>query len=365
MNSTGCNIKNVSKQDMGALEGMITRFYPYAKGKLGFKDDIVVNLVSDPQNSKDPFGKTAYYDPNKMQITIFVDKRHVKDMLRSFSHELVHHAQNCRGEFSGNDDVEPGYAQRDPHMRRMEGEAYLLGNGFLVRDFEDQIKCRHLKENKKMSITNEQAKKMAEAMVERLMPEHFESFKAGILEEAPDGGPATYADKAIAHFRSKVEEIQGALAAMGSNSGNLTDDNLEVPKGLISALVADIEAYQSGGRLDTTGTEGSQDPVTAETIEEMSDEYSEGMAARFGHLDVDRDDALPPGPEPEAANGEPHARAPADDPEDKEEMVEEGKECSKCNENPCECDSEKGNVKEEIDYRNNLLFERLKDKWTK
>ena len=178
MKGSGCTINNASKQDMGALEGVITRFYPYAKGKLGFKDDISVNLVSDPQNSKDPFGKTAYYDPNKMEITIFVDKRHVKDMLRSFSHELVHHAQNCRGDFEHSMNLKPGYAQKDPHMRRMEAEAYLLGNGFLVRDYEDQMKYGQLKENKQMSITKEQAMQIAEKLVEEMLPEQFAAYKS-------------------------------------------------------------------------------------------------------------------------------------------------------------------------------------------
>ncbi len=84
-----------------------------------------------------------------MEITNFVDKRHVKDILRSLSHELVHHSQNCRGDFDSGVSTEPGYAQKDPHMRKMEAEAYLLGNGFLFRDWEDQLKQK--KENITMS----------------------------------------------------------------------------------------------------------------------------------------------------------------------------------------------------------------------
>ena len=126
------------------MEEIIGNFYPYAQKKLNFNKPVRVNMISDPNNAKDPFGKTAYYDPNKMEITIFVDKRHAKDILRSFSHELVHHAQNCRGEFDKGINAEEGYAQKDPHMRKMEAEAYLLGNGFLVRDYEDaQKKEKH------------------------------------------------------------------------------------------------------------------------------------------------------------------------------------------------------------------------------
>ena len=65
-----------------------------------------------------------------MRITIFVDKRHAKDILRSLSHELVHHKQNCEGKLA-NMKAGEGYAQKSPHLRNMEAEAYLLGNGFL------------------------------------------------------------------------------------------------------------------------------------------------------------------------------------------------------------------------------------------
>ena len=53
----------------------MSKFFPYAHKRLGFNKPVQLNLVSDPQNAKDPFGKTAYYDPGNMHITIFVDKR--------------------------------------------------------------------------------------------------------------------------------------------------------------------------------------------------------------------------------------------------------------------------------------------------
>ena len=140
-------INDVSGQ-CGEVVDHAGQFLPYAHKKLGFNKPVGVNFVSDPQNAKDPLGKTGYYDPNNMEITIFVDKRHVKDILRSLSHELVHHTQNCRGEFDKGVDTGPGYAQKDPHMRKMEAEAYLLGNGFLFRDWEDHLK---LKESKIMA----------------------------------------------------------------------------------------------------------------------------------------------------------------------------------------------------------------------
>tara|TARA_R110000824_G_scaffold295737_1_gene484021 strand:- start:1387 stop:2181 length:795 start_codon:yes stop_codon:yes gene_type:complete len=113
-----------------------TEFLPFAQKKLGFDKPISVNLMSDPQNAKDPLGKTAYYEPEKMKITLFVDKRHVKDILRSMAHELVHHTQNCRGEFKNGIHAGEGYAQEDGHMREMEREAYEKGQ-LILRDWED------------------------------------------------------------------------------------------------------------------------------------------------------------------------------------------------------------------------------------
>jgi len=179
-------------------------FMPYAHKRLGFNKPVGVNFISDPENAKDPFGKTAYYDPNKMEITIFVDKRHVKDILRSLSHELVHHTQNCRGEFDQDIETGEGYAQKDPHMRKMEAEAYLLGNGFLFRDYEDQLKeNKVMTNNKKIKIVlSEQKNKLkgSNTMIESLLDEDvlnkitnkiFESLKESDnpLRGKPAGKP--------------------------------------------------------------------------------------------------------------------------------------------------------------------------------
>ena len=153
-------IKDISGQN-NEISSYAGQFLPYAQRRLGFNKPVGVNFISDPENAKNPLGKTAYYDPNKMEITIFVDKRHVKDILRSLSHELVHHSQNCRGDFDSGVSTEPGYAQKDPHMRKMEAEAYLLGNGFLFRDWEDQLKQK--KENITMSEGYGRKKKVNEA----------------------------------------------------------------------------------------------------------------------------------------------------------------------------------------------------------
>jgi hypothetical protein len=137
-------VANNTDRDLSSLQKILTSFLPYAKERLGYDKPCCVNFVSDVENSKKDFGKTAYYDPSSMEIIVYVDGRHPKDMLRSISHELVHHTQNCRGDFDFQFETKPGYAQNNQKLRELEAEAYLLGNGFLVRDFEDSIKLGDL-----------------------------------------------------------------------------------------------------------------------------------------------------------------------------------------------------------------------------
>ncbi len=121
------------------LEQFVDEFFPYSQKQLGFDKPVAIRFESDPDNAEVMLGKTAYYDPNAMEIALYIDGRHPKDVMRSLSHELVHHAQNCRGDFTGADSTSAGYAQEDPHLRKMEREAYTKGN-LIFRDFEDLIK---------------------------------------------------------------------------------------------------------------------------------------------------------------------------------------------------------------------------------
>jgi hypothetical protein len=121
------------------LEQLVGNFFPYSQKQLGFDQPVTIVFQSDKSNSMKMLGKTAYYDPAAHEVYLYVDGRHPKDVMRSLSHELVHHAQNCRGEFSVDDETGPGYAQTNPHMRKMEREAYTKGN-LIFRDFEDLIK---------------------------------------------------------------------------------------------------------------------------------------------------------------------------------------------------------------------------------
>ena len=134
-----CKINNKSNFDITEIEDLIQDLFSFSHKRFGFKKPPMLNLMSDKNNTS-PLGKTAHYDPNSMEITIYVDGRHPKDIMRSFSHELIHHCQNEKGMFDNiGGESGDGYAQSNPHLRKMEKEAYLQGN-MCFRDWEDGYK---------------------------------------------------------------------------------------------------------------------------------------------------------------------------------------------------------------------------------
>jgi len=126
---------------------LIDNFTDYSSKNLDFDKPVEIDFLDNEDNAKNPLGTTAHYNPDEMKITIYVTGRHLKDILRSISHELIHHVQNCRGDFSGMEDTGLGYAQKNKHMRGMEQEAYTTGNIMNFRDFEDNYKKKVFKES--------------------------------------------------------------------------------------------------------------------------------------------------------------------------------------------------------------------------
>ena len=120
------------KEALGAI-------YKKAREQFDIQNVPKLHLKQDEENAQDLLGKTAYYEPSDMSIVLYITNRHDKDICRSFAHELIHHVQNERGDLERGDASQATYAQDDPHMRKIEMEAYLKGN-MLFRDWEDKIK---------------------------------------------------------------------------------------------------------------------------------------------------------------------------------------------------------------------------------
>jgi len=125
--------------DIETLMPLIKQFMPFAQERMGFSDPPRLFVKGDAQNAANPLGKTAFYDPAQASVTLYITDRHPKDVMRSLSHELVHHTQNCNGDFSDAGEMGEGYAQNNPRMREMERQAYEMGN-MCFRDWEDSIK---------------------------------------------------------------------------------------------------------------------------------------------------------------------------------------------------------------------------------
>ena len=132
-------IKNKCGMDLSQTEELFHSLGDFAQKRFGFKKPPTLNLVSDQDNASKPLGKTAYYDPQSMSVTIYTDNRHTKDILRSLAHELVHHTQNENGMLNDSGYHGSGYAQKNKDLRQSEKEAYLKGN-MCFRDWEDGLK---------------------------------------------------------------------------------------------------------------------------------------------------------------------------------------------------------------------------------
>jgi hypothetical protein len=121
------------------LKEALKEIFKVAREEFGIQNKPQLHLRQDEENAQGIFGKTAYYNPTDQSIVLYITNRHPKDICRSFAHELVHHHQNERGDLELGDASQATYAQDDPHMRKMEMEAYLKGN-LLFRDWEDKVK---------------------------------------------------------------------------------------------------------------------------------------------------------------------------------------------------------------------------------
>ena len=96
-----------------------------------------VKIISDDvENANNILGRTAYYDPNNCSITLYTYGRHPKDVLRSFSHEMIHRIQDNEGRL-GN--INTTNTNEDGDLQELEKEAYLNGN-IIFRNWEDSIK---------------------------------------------------------------------------------------------------------------------------------------------------------------------------------------------------------------------------------
>lgn len=113
------------------------------------------------------FIRTAFYDPDKKEVTLFVNGRHIKDILRSCAHENLHHNQNLEGRLVGYSGDTLG---QDEKLDELEKEAYEKGNVLFRKWTEQQTKSekpsksfeKHMK--KKINIDESELESVKEFM---------------------------------------------------------------------------------------------------------------------------------------------------------------------------------------------------------
>jgi hypothetical protein len=93
-------------------------------------------INNDSKNAENILGRTAHYDPNDRSITLYTLNRHPKDVLRSYSHEMIHRIQDNEGRLNN---VNTTNTNEDSNLQELEKEAYLNGN-IIFRNWEDSIK---------------------------------------------------------------------------------------------------------------------------------------------------------------------------------------------------------------------------------
>ena len=194
-------VSNQTGKDMKVLMSLTKEFLPFAQKQLGFWKPVKVIFKDDADNAADPFGKTGYYDPQAMEIGIYTSNRHPKDILRSLSHELTHHAQNCKGQFeddlirAGETGADGTYAQTNTHLRSMEADAYERGN-LCLRDWEN-TRTEFLKEHNyftrrnKMSTTKDWKNKELFSLLSEAWGYNTSNVTEG-EDEITEGGDEVY-----------------------------------------------------------------------------------------------------------------------------------------------------------------------------
>ena len=92
-------------------------------------------INGDSENAKEFLGKTAYYDPNEQHIVLYTEGRHPKDIVRSYSHEMIHHIQNLEDRLG---DITTTNTQEDGDLDKLEQEANLRGT-MTFRNWTDSL----------------------------------------------------------------------------------------------------------------------------------------------------------------------------------------------------------------------------------
>ena len=58
------------------IKSLIKQFMPFVQERMGFQDPPRLFLKGDSKNAANPLGRTAFYDPQAVSITLYTTDRH-------------------------------------------------------------------------------------------------------------------------------------------------------------------------------------------------------------------------------------------------------------------------------------------------
>jgi hypothetical protein len=96
----------------------------------------LIMIDDDSENANDILGKTAYYNPSDCSITLYTLNRHPKDVMRSYTHEMIHRIQDNENRLNN---ISTTNTNEGGELLDLEREAYEKGN-ITFRNWEDLIK---------------------------------------------------------------------------------------------------------------------------------------------------------------------------------------------------------------------------------
>jgi hypothetical protein len=286
------------------LKPLLGKLALFSQNRFGFKRPPKLFLRNDSQNSQQALGKTAFYNPDEQSVTLFIHGRHPKDILRSFSHELVHHCQNERGDLAPEKMTASGdnYAQECPHMRKMEQEAYLEGN-MCFRDWEDTIEdkdliliklaeSKFLKENKTMTtkITKEFLK---EAIRKILLEQEYVVKRGDTLGRIAKKMGVSVADLAKANNIKNPNLINVGQKIVAPQAQASAQDIEDIESGALASTIKSAVKTSTGfdpdankGLAKPTQMGGPDVAVYSQGLEKLKSIVAKKKESRQNQLDA-------------------------------------------------------------------------------
>jgi len=212
-------IYNETDRNFDDMIKILKMLLPFSRKCLKYDIAPVIKLLDRESDKQEILGSTAFYNPLDYSVSVYTYGRLPKDILRSITHELVHHAQACRGDLTGHEQTDLGYAQNNPHLRDMEKEAYLYGN-MLLRDFEDKYK-QQLQENAiykqekyTMKLNEWKEIEMFDMLMEKFVPKAKKKPEKGLpgnQEKIDADGDGKITGKDFKKLRSKKKPSEEEL----------------------------------------------------------------------------------------------------------------------------------------------------------